>query len=148
MREKHQLVSSHRCPTRDQTWNLSTCPDWELNRPPFALCYDTQPSHTGSGRSVLVFTGHTMPGVSPPHTKLHFTIYWFYIFKIAYLLTFFYNSQISTLDTFTVIREHATPCHKCAHSQVRLNKATFCLLVTHSYDKCSLFADYLVPPPF
>ena len=39
--EKHWLPLAH-TPTRDRTRNPGTCPDWELNRPPFTLQEDTQ----------------------------------------------------------------------------------------------------------
>ena len=44
VREKHQLVVSHTCPDRDQTYNLGMCPDRDLNLQPFGL-WDDAPSN-------------------------------------------------------------------------------------------------------
>ena len=42
VREKHQLVASHKCP--DQTRSLGMCPDWESNPQPFGYWDDTPPN--------------------------------------------------------------------------------------------------------
>ena len=43
VREKHRSVASCTCPTRDQTCNPGTCPDWESNLQPFTLQDNVQP---------------------------------------------------------------------------------------------------------
>ena len=49
--EKHQcVVASHMLPTGDLACNPGTCPDWELNRPPFASqthAQSTEPQQSG-----------------------------------------------------------------------------------------------------
>ena len=49
VRRKRWLVASRRHPDQDQTRNAGTCPDWELEQPPFTSQDAAPPSHAGQG---------------------------------------------------------------------------------------------------
>ena len=73
VKEKHQSIASHMCPTRSWTCNLGICPEWGSNATPFCLQEDV-PTNWTTWQGLACLLSYNL---RPEHFTTHcFCVVW------------------------------------------------------------------------